>query len=237
MAEEIGISEDERTKAHRRLLQYAQQGASPSAQQNNALAIRDRNYKDGIQLTADVVAGLDERGQAPLVFNYVGQKINTLTGLERQQRRDVVAKPRRKMYDNEADAATYSIKYVVIDQGFDSLASEVFDELAVEGGACGAYFSVVPSQIPGRNPQIKIDRISWKSAVIDNYCLERDCDKGARFIGRMRWLDLDYAKEVYPEYKDRWYFTPEDYAKLDSDKSLVLIYANSDVKIYRVEYQ
>lgn len=46
----------------------------------------------------------------------------------------------------------------------------------------------------------------------------------------------DYGKElypgIYPEYKDKWKFTPEDFDKLNEDKRLSLIYDNSNLQIY-----
>lgn len=196
----FGKREIDIDKAHCRLIGYVNQAASATAQ-NNTLALRDRSYRDGNQLTAEIIAAQNARGQASVVFNLIEQKINTLCGLERQQRRDIVAKPRRKMQDAKADAATHSIKYTALDQNYDNLASEVFEELVVEGGSVGVYFGVTEGG-EGKNPQINIERLSWAETVTDPYCLYRDSTRGARFIGRVKWLDFDYAKECYPAYAD-----------------------------------
>lgn len=186
-------------KAHYRLKGYVEQAAAATAQ-NNILAIRDRMYRDGNQLSAEVVAALNARGQAPVVFNLIEQKVNTMCGLERQQRRGIQARPRRKLVNAKAEAATHAIRYVELDQNFDTIASEVFEELCVEGGDCGVYFSLIKPVKQGKNPRIKIDRLAWAESIIDPYCMDRDGTTGARFRGRVKWLDYEYAKEAYPQF-------------------------------------
>jgi len=56
----------------------------------------DEDYKDGDQWTAEEVAILMERGQAPLVYNLCKQSIKWLTGTERRTRVDFKVVPRKK---------------------------------------------------------------------------------------------------------------------------------------------
>ena len=42
------------------------------------------------------------------------------------------------------------------------------------------------------------------------------------------------AANVFPEYEDRWVFHPDDYEKLESDKSIDKMYHNGEIKIFYV---
>jgi len=42
------------------------------------------------------------------------------------------------------------------------------------------------------------------------------------------------STNIFPEYEDRWVFHPDDYEKLESDKSIDKTYHNGEIKIFFV---
>lgn len=185
--------------AHQRVIRYVEASAQASDRYAQ-LQIRDRNYRDHEQWTAAQVAELEGRGQPATVMNLISQKIDTLCGLERQQRRDVVAKPRRISQSAKADAATHSIRYTLLDQDFDSIASDLFDQLCVEGGAVGVILSIKP-YLEGTNPVVNITPLTWDRTIIDPYARSRDCSRDARYIGHLNWVDEDVVLDAFPDKK------------------------------------
>jgi hypothetical protein len=69
-------------------------------------AERDRDYYDEKQWTADEIATLDARGQPAITFNRIKRKVNSMTGLEKQTRKDPKAFPRNPDDEQAASAAT-----------------------------------------------------------------------------------------------------------------------------------
>lgn len=45
---------------------------------------------------------------------------------------------------------------------------------------------------------------------------------------------IDVSTKMYPEYEDIWAYHPDDYAKLENDASLKLLYDKDGIKIYRI---
>ena len=96
-------------------------------------ARRDRDYRDGKQWTEEEAAALEERGQAPIVINRIGPKVDFLIGTERQNRQDPKAWPRTPEHNEAADAATDALRYAADNVDIDASFSDCFEDLSVEG--------------------------------------------------------------------------------------------------------
>src|SRR6478736_4690674 len=83
------------------------------------LAERDRDYYDGKQWTETEVRALQDRKQPVVTYNRIQRKIDYLSGLEKQQRKDPKAFPRTPKDEEAADAATDSIRYACDDNDWD----------------------------------------------------------------------------------------------------------------------
>ena len=46
--------------------------------------------------------------------------------------------------------------------------------------------------------------------------------------------NIDISTKMYPEYEDIWAYHPDDYAKLENDASLSLVYKDNGIRVYRV---
>lgn len=173
------------TAKYVRMFEEAEE-ASVTARAN---AERDRDYYDGKQLTAEEVAALKKRGQPPLIINRIRRKIDWLRGLEIQRRTDPKAFPRNPTAEQDADAATDAIRYVVDKADFDRKRSAITENMLVEGvGGCEVIHKNGP-----RGVEIVINRYAWDRLFWDPHSSEPDFSD-ARYKGAVIWMDADELK-------------------------------------------
>lgn len=173
----------------------AYESATSSARQE---AERARDYRDGIQLTAEETSELKKRGQPPVVFNRIRSKIEWLKGLEVKQRTDPKAFPREPKHAEGAEAATDAIRFVCDNQDWDRVRSEFYDNFLIEG-----YGGV--EVIHERNSRGEIDIVinhyPWDRLFYDPHSRRDDFDD-ARYLGAVIWMDEDDFVEQYPDKKN-----------------------------------
>lgn len=68
----------------------------------------------------------------------------------------------------------------------------------------------------------------------DNYTSMADYYNKSSYL-LINDLGKDLYASIYPQYKDKWRFTPDDFEKLNYDNGLSLIYDNSNLEIYFLE--
>jgi len=156
------------------------------------LAERDRDYYDGKQLTDEEVQTLQQRGQPPVVFNRIGPKIDALLGFEQRMRTDPKAYPRTPKHEQEAESITDAIRFVLEDQRFDFVRSDVAEDLAIEG-VC----AVTVTARQGRNGhEIVLNQVPWDRFYADPYSRKRDFSD-ASYMGIVVWMDAEEAEERF----------------------------------------
>src|ERR1041385_771629 len=99
------------------------------------LSERDRDYYDNKQWTADEESILRKRKQPIVTYNRIQRKVNFLSGLEKQQRKDPKAFPRNPDDEDAARAATDALRYVCDAEQWDRKRSAGWKNLLVEGTA------------------------------------------------------------------------------------------------------
>ena len=158
---------------------------------------RDRDYVDGKQLTDAEIATLKKRGQPPVTFNVIKDKVGFLQGVEKSQRTDPKAYARTPKHDQDAEAATDALRYVCENENFHSIRSKVFRNLVVEGiGGIRVGVKMGP-----KGPEVSLKRVAWDRFFFDPHSSEADFSD-ARYFGEVVWMDYDDAVEMYPEHKD-----------------------------------
>jgi hypothetical protein len=70
------------------------EASEESTREARKLSERDRDYYDNKQWTAEETAALEKRKQPVVTYNRIARKIDFLSGLEKQQRKDPKAFPR-----------------------------------------------------------------------------------------------------------------------------------------------
>lgn len=151
------------------------------------LSNKCRDYYDGKQLSDEMSKELKKRGQPPVVFNRIQPKIDYLLGSERRSRTDPKAFPRTPNHDEAADAATDAIRYVMDNNNFDVISSDVFENELIEGTG-GVSVEVDPDTF-----DIILKRIPWDRYFYDPHSRERN-HSDASYDGIVMWMDFDEAK-------------------------------------------
>lgn len=161
------------------------------------LSERDRDYYDGKQWTAEEESALKKRKQPVVTYNRIQRKVDFLSGLERQQRKDPKAFPRNPKDQEAADAATDAIRYVCDDEDWDTARSLAWDDLLIEG-TC-AVMVIHKAAKDGNDP--KIVHIPWDRYYYDPHSARADFSDKA-YDGIVTWYDLEEAKRKWPDGDD-----------------------------------
>lgn len=159
---------------------------------------RDRDYYDGRQITETEAAELRLRKQPIIAFNLVQGKIDYLLGLEKQQRSDPKAYPRNPADQEAAESATDGIRYVCDAQNMPMIASQVWENMCVEG-AGGVDVCVEPKD--DGSFDIVLHQVHWDRMVWDPYSRERDFSD-AKFLGTLAWMDEADVLAQWPDAGD-----------------------------------
>jgi hypothetical protein len=150
---------------------------------------RCRDYYDGNQLTSEELSTLKKRNQPKVVVNMIQPKVDMLLGVERTTRTSPKAFPRTPAHDDGADAVTDAIRYVLDNNDFDVIASDVFENMLIEGtGGCSVEVD--------ENLNIRLKQFRWDRFFADPHSMSRDFSD-ARYMGVVVWMDL-------PEAEARW---------------------------------
>lgn len=180
----------------KRLVEYFEESES-ATDEARKLSERDRDYYDNKQWTADEIAKLDKRKQPVVTYNRIQRKIDFLSGLERQQRKDPRAFPRNPNDEAAAQAATDALRYVSDDQSWDEVRSAAWDNILIEG--TGAVFVGFRKAKYGFDPSLA--HIPWDRHFGDPKSSTPDWSDG-RYQGIVTWYDLDEAKDKWPDAED-----------------------------------
>lgn len=153
-----------------------------------------RDYYDGKQWTSDEAQILRDRKQAPIVINRIAPKVDFLIGLEQQSRTDPKAYPRTPKHEQGAEAATDALRYLEEVNNLDSILSDGFGDLCIEG--IEAYLVNVEKR--RGQPMPTVQRIPWDRFYYDPRSrLPNFAD--ATFLGLTAWMSKGAAKRLFPK--------------------------------------
>ena len=168
---------------------YETNKARESTEQRQA-----RQYYHDRQWTDAEVQRLQARGQQATVRNRIKRKIDFLVGVEQRLRRDPKAFPRTPQHEQDADTATAGLRYGCDINHWEKLSSDVMHDGLVTG------IGVAMIGIDGDDPKMQyvpIDRFFYDPrSVLPDF-------SDARYLGLHLWLDIDEAKDRWPDYADR----------------------------------
>ena len=147
-----------------------------------------RDYRDLKQWTDEEIEVIRDRGQAPVVFDQFGKKIDAFCGLEIVRRTDPKALPRTKKHEKSADVITEALRFVADNTHFDEIASEVFEEKIVEG-----YGAVIIEYNPDKD-MIEAKQVHWDRFYYDPHSRKKDY-ADATYMGMSIWMDRSKAEK------------------------------------------
>lgn len=164
-----------------------------------ALAEKCRDYRDGEQWTAAEREVLKKRKQPCITDNKIGDKCDTLLGIERQMRTDPKAFPRNPNDEGSAEAATDALRYIADQSNFNrTVRKPASDNLAVEGICAG---HVIVERRKGKYPKVSMEHIRWDRLYYDIHSLREDYEDKT-YCGYFRWMDFDSAKREFKGRED-----------------------------------
>ena len=188
----------------------------------------DDDFYDGLQWSDEDVLELQQRGQAPLVFNLCKQTVDWVIGTERRTRIDhnVLARNEDKQAQKDAQNKSKLLKYVS-DVNHDAYARSLAFADAVKVGVGWLEDGIHDDE---SDELLFSRRENWRNMWYDPLSIERDLSD-ARFLFRDKWLDLDVAETMFPDRLDELHaasdsqqlFAGDDesddfwYARLNSD--------------------
>lgn len=170
------------------------------------------DYYDGNQLDASTLDILKERGQPPLITNLIKPSIDTVLGMEAKTRSDwrVRAEDDGITSPDASEALSLKLKHAETESRADRACSDAYASQIKAGiGWVEVAREGDPFKCPYRVKAIHRREISW-----DWRAQEADLSD-AKYLIRRRWLDVDAAIAMMPEYANLLRYTLGDWAGFD----------------------
>jgi hypothetical protein len=175
-------------------------------------ADRAADYYDGNQLNDETVTTLQERGQPPLVTNLIKPTIDTVLGMEAKTRTDWRVRPEDDEVcdDDLAEALSIKLKHAEIESRADRAVSDAYGAQLKAGlGWVEVAKEHDPFRCPYRVKYIHRREIFW------DWRAEQPDLSDARYLIRRRWVDLEHAIALMPQYADLFRMTTSGWANFD----------------------
>lgn len=153
----------------------------------------DEDFYDHIQWSDEELQALNDRGQAPLVFNLIQTSINWVLGSQRRSTMDYKILPRKKAGTKAAERKSELLKHVRDENRAEYEYSRAFADQVKAGVGW-----LETGQSSPDDGTIVYDRAeSWRNILWDSLAQRPDLQDG-RYIFRSKWLDTDVAKALIP---------------------------------------
>lgn len=160
-----------------------------------------RRYYHGAQWTDAQIKVLKKRKQPISTVNRIGRKIDGVVGLLERLRQDPKAFPRTPGQEQGADIATAVIRYALDAQEWKPKSAEIARDGAIEGiGGLEINLTQGDTQDPN-DRDIELDIVEPESFFYDPRSKRADFSD-ARYMGVGKWMDIDLAKEMFPDHAD-----------------------------------
>jgi hypothetical protein len=175
-------------------------------------ADRAADYYDGNQLSTDTVEKLKERGQPPLITNIIKPTIDTVLGMEAKARTDWRVRPEDddECDDDLAEGLTVKLKHAETESRADRAVSDAYAAQIKAGlGWVEVAREHDPFKCPYRVRYVHRREIFW------DWRAEQPDLSDARYLIRRRWLELEHAIALMPQYATLFRMTTGGWAGFD----------------------
>ena len=170
------------------------------------------DYYDGNQLSAEVVEIRKSRGQPELISNFVKPAIDTVLGMEAKTRTDwrVRSDDDEACSDDLAEALSVKLKHAEIESRADRAVSDAYAAQCKAGiGWVEVSSERDPFKCPYRVRYVHRREIFW------DWRAEQPDLSDARYLIRRRWIDLDHAIAMMPQYASLFRASTSGWAGFD----------------------
>lgn len=154
-----------------------------------------RHYYHADQWTSDEIRKLKERRQPLVTSNRIVRKIDAIVGLIERLRQDPKCYPRTPQQDEGAELGSASIRFVLDNNDWKSKSARAARFGAVDGISGVEYELTAGDE---GDPSLALHLVYGENYFYD----PRSYDEGftdARYNGVAKWVDLDLAKEMFPD--------------------------------------
>ena len=186
------LDSDEMRTLHGRLMSYYRQELDRQSENRFQMAV-DEDYYDNIQWSEEEAQKLQDRGQAPIVYNVIATSINWIIGSEKRGRTDFKILPREEEDAPAAELKTKLLKYLSDVNKLPFARSRAFED-AIKVGI-GWMEDGAQDEDDGEPIYSRYE--SWRNILHDSSSTELDMSD-ARYIFRTKWVDVDVAKALFP---------------------------------------
>lgn len=213
------------TKLRRQYLDYLTIKQSEIEEQRIA-----RHYTHGDQWSKQEIAVLKARRQPVVTYNRIGRKIDGIVGLVERLRQDPKAYPRTPKHMEAADVATSVLKYALDVNDWRSKSPEVARDGAIDG--IGGVELVIETGDNG-DADIGFEIVDPDTFFYDPRSFREDFSD-ARYMGVAKWIDLDLAKEMFPDHAEALTGFMNDGTDLGQDQDRERNWINSNEQRLRL---
>lgn len=170
------------------------------------------DYYDNNQLTPEVVERLKDRGQPPLITNLVKPTVDTVLGMEAKTRSDWRVRPEDDAIANDdtAEALSLKLKHAEIESRADRACSDAYAAML----KAGLGFVEVSRESDPLKYRYRVKAVHRREIFWDWKAEQSDLSD-ARYQIRRRWLDLDDAIAMMPQYASLFRNTTGAWAGFD----------------------
>lgn len=192
-----------------------------------------RRYYHGAQWTDAQIKILKKRKQPISTVNRIGRKIDGVVGLLERLRQDPKAFPRTPGQEQGADIATAVIRYALDSQEWKPKSAEIARDGAIEGiGGLEINLTQGDSRDPN-DRDIELDIVEPENFFYDPRSKRADFSD-ARYMGVGKWMDIDLAKEMFPDKSDEIEQSIDNDTELSTNPDNENKWFNSDRKHIRL---
>ena len=157
-----------------------------------------RRFMHGSQWTSKQINDLNLRRQPVTTNNQIARKINGVVGTLQRLRQDPKAYPRTPKQESGAELATGAIRYAMESQEWEAKDGFCAQQCAIDGFA-GLEFNLTEGDHGDK--EVEIDCVIGDSFFYDPRSYRSDFSD-SRFMGVGKWMDLDAAIDLFPDYED-----------------------------------
>lgn len=175
-------------------------------------ADRAADYYDGNQLSPETVERLQDRGQPPLIANLIKPTVDTVLGMEAKSRSDWRVRPEddEMCNDDLAEALSVKLKHAEMESRADRAVSDAYaGQLKAGLGWVEVSREHDPFKCPYRVRSVHRREIFW------DWRAEQPDLGDARYLIRRRWLELEHAIALMPQYASLFRMTTGGWAGFD----------------------
>lgn len=158
-----------------------------------------RRYRHGSHYTNEQVEALKKRKQPVVTYNRISRKIDGVVGLVEKLRQDPKAYPRTPKHEQGAELGTAALRYVMDEQEWKAKSPIIAADAATEG--IGGLEIILEKGDKG-DAEIGFEVVEPDGFFYDPRSSRLDFSD-ARYMGVGKWVDIDQAKEMFPDQAEK----------------------------------